>query len=135
MAVPRSTFPGADAYARVTYRLEVLVLTYSQLRAKRFLKQWSTTALKSRLEPLRKFVRTIRKHVDNILTFTDSRLTNATAKGLNRIIGMVRNRASGFRTVDAFIDLIYLTIGDVDISLPVTLVRSPIWAMIYAVLP
>jgi len=27
----------------------------------------------------------------------------------------VKNRASGFRTVDAFIDLIYLTIGDVDI--------------------
>ncbi len=87
----------------------------TQWRAKRFLKQWSTTALKSRLEPLRKFVRTIRKHVDNILTFTGSRLTNATAEGLNRIIGIVKNRASGFRTVNAFIDLIYLTIGDVDI--------------------
>jgi transposase len=84
-------------------------------RAKRFLKQWSTTTLKSRLEPMRKFVRTIRKHIDNILTFTDSRLTNATAEGLNRIIRMVKNRASGFRAVDAFIDLIYLTIGDVDI--------------------
>jgi transposase len=84
-------------------------------RAKRFLKQWSTTALKSRLEPMRKFVHSLRKHVDNILTFTDSRLTNATAEGLNRIIGMVKNRASGFQTVEAFIDLIYLVIGDVDI--------------------
>jgi len=83
--------------------------------AKRFLKQWSTTALKSRLEPLRKFVYTLRKHTDNILTFIDSRLTNATSEGLNRIIGIVKNRASGFRTVQAFIDLIYLTIGDVDI--------------------
>ena len=83
--------------------------------AKRFLKQWSTTALKSRLEPLRKFVYTIRKHTDNILTFIDSRLTNAIAEGLNRIIRIVKNRASGFRTVWAFIDLIYLTIGDVDI--------------------
>ena len=87
----------------------------SQGRAKRFLKQWSTTALKSPLEPLREFVHTLRKHTDNILTFIDSRLTNATSEGLNRIIGMVKNRASGFRTVQAFIDLIYLTIGDVDI--------------------
>ena len=45
----------------------------------------------------------------------DSRLTNAIAEGLNRIIGIVRNRASGFRSVSAFIDLIYLTVGDVDI--------------------
>ena len=87
----------------------------TQRGAKRFLKQWSTTALKSRLEPLRKFVYTIRKHTDNILTFIDSRLTNAIAEGLNRIIRIVKNRASGFRTVWAFIDLIYLTIGDVDI--------------------
>jgi len=87
----------------------------TQRGAKRFLKQWTTTALKSRLEPLRKFVYTIRKHADNILTFIDSRLTNAISEGLNRIIRIVKNRASGFRTVDAFIDLIYLTIGDVDI--------------------
>ena len=71
--------------------------------------------LKSRLQPLRKFVYTLRKYTDNIFTFIDSRLTNATSEGLNRIIGIVKNRASGFRTVQAFIDLIYLTIGDVDI--------------------
>ena len=87
----------------------------TQRGAKRFLQQWSTTALKSRLEPLRKFVHTIRKHTDNILTFIDSRLTNAVSEGLNRIIRIVKNRASGFRTVQAFVDLIYLTIGDVDI--------------------
>jgi transposase len=87
----------------------------SQTAARGFLAQWSTTALKSRLQPLREFVRTIRKHTDNILTFVGSRLTNATSEGLNRIIRMVKNRASGFRTVQAFIDLIYLTIGDVDL--------------------
>ncbi len=83
--------------------------------ARRFLKSWGTTALKSRLEPIRKFVSTLRKHAENIITFIPSRLTNATAEGLNRIIRIVKNRASGFRNVQAFIDLIYLTIGDVDI--------------------
>ena len=84
--------------------------------AKRFLKRWCTTALKSRLEPIRKFVRTIKKHSDNIITFVESDgLTNAISEGLNRIIGIVKNRASGFRSVQAFADLIYLTIGDVDI--------------------
>lgn len=83
--------------------------------AERFLKGWSTSALMSRLEPLRKFVGTIRSHFENIITFVSSRITNAAAEGLNRIIRMVKNRASGFRSVDAFIDLIYLVVGDVDI--------------------
>jgi transposase len=83
--------------------------------ARDFLKKWGTTALKSRLEPIRKFVRTLRKHIDDIISFVDSRLTNAVAEGMNRIIGIIRNRASGFRSVDAFIDLIYLVLGDVDV--------------------
>ena len=83
--------------------------------ARHFLKRWGTTALKSRLQPIRKFVATIRKYTENIVTFIKSRLTNAIAEGINRIIGIVKNRASGFRSVDAFIDLIYLTVGDVDI--------------------
>jgi transposase len=84
--------------------------------AKRFLKRWCTAALKSRLEPLRRFVRTIKKHHDNIITFVESGgLTNAIAEGLNRIIKIVKNRASGFRSVQALTDLIYLTVGDIDI--------------------
>lgn len=83
--------------------------------AERFLKNWITSALRSRLEPLRKFVGTIRKHFENIITFINRRITNAAAEGLNRVIRMVKNRASGFRSVAAFIDLIYLTVGDVDI--------------------
>jgi len=87
--------------------------------AVRFLKGWTTTALKSRLEPIRKFVRTIRENIHRILSFTKSRLTNATAEGLNRIIKMTKNRASGFRTLEAFTDMIFLTVGDVDIPVQI----------------
>lgn len=83
--------------------------------AERFLKSWMTTALKSRLEPIRDFVKTLRKHFHRILTFIGSRITNAVAEGLNRIVKIVKNRASGFRTFKAFTDLIYLTVGDMDI--------------------
>ena len=83
--------------------------------AERFLKHWTTTALKSRLEPLRKFVRTIRKHQHRILPYISNRLTNAVGEGLNRIIKIVKNRASGFRTLAAFSDMIFLTVGDVNI--------------------
>ncbi len=84
--------------------------------ADRFLKRWTTAALKSRLEPLRNFVKMIRKYKDNILTFVKTRLTNAVAEGINRIIRMTKNRASGFHTFDTFSDMIYLVVGDVDIA-------------------
>ena len=83
--------------------------------AERFLKSWATAALRSRLEPLKKFVRTLRRHFTEILAFVGSRLTNAIAEGLNRIVKIVKNRASGFRNLNAFTDMIFLTVGDVDI--------------------
>jgi hypothetical protein len=36
-------------------------------------------------------------------------------EGLNRVIKIVKNRASGFRNLDSFADLIFLTVGDLDI--------------------
>lgn len=83
--------------------------------AERFLKNWMTAALRSRLEPMRKFVSTLRQHYDGVIAFIDTRLTNAVAEGINRIVKIVKNRASGFRTLSAFEDIIYLTVGDVDI--------------------
>lgn len=83
--------------------------------AERFFKRWTTAALRSRLEPLRRFVLTARRYQKNILAFVTSRVTNAVAEGINRIVKIVKNRASGFRSLEAFTDLIYLTVGDLDI--------------------
>ncbi len=83
--------------------------------ADRFLRSWTKSVMRSRLESMKKFVCTLRSHYDDILAFVGSRLTNAIAEGLNRIVKIVKNRASGFRTLDAFTDMIFLTVGDVDI--------------------
>ncbi|HUF21843.1 MAG TPA: transposase, partial [Burkholderiales bacterium] len=83
--------------------------------ARRFLERWTSTALRSRLEPLRKLVATLRKHQDGILAFVQTRLTNAVSEGLNRIVKIVKNRASGFRNLPPFADMIYLTVGNLDI--------------------
>ena len=83
--------------------------------AETFLKRWTTAALRSRIPSLRKFVNTLRNHFDNILAFIDRNLTNAVGEGLNRIIKIVKNRASGYRGLDNFTHMIYLTVGDLDI--------------------
>ncbi|MCP4229660.1 MAG: transposase, partial [bacterium] len=83
--------------------------------AEKFLKRWATAALRSRIPSLRTFVNTLRNHFDNILAFIDRNLTNAVGEGLNRIIKIVKNRASGYRGLGNFADMIYLTVGDLDI--------------------
>lgn len=83
--------------------------------AEKFLKRWMTAALRSRLPSLRKFVGTLRNHYQHILAFIDTGLTNAVSEGLNRIIKIVKNRASGYRNLDSFADMIYLVVGDLDI--------------------
>jgi len=81
----------------------------------RFLKGWLTHCLKSRLEPMRRFVGTLRQHMDAILAFTSTRLTNAISEGLNHVAKIVKNRASGFRDLPSSTGLIMLVIGDVDL--------------------
>lgn len=83
--------------------------------AEKFLKRWMTAALRSRLPSLRKFVATLRNHYEHILAFIDTGLTNAVSEGINRIIKIVKNRASGYRNLDSFADMIYLVVGDLDI--------------------
>ena len=80
-----------------------------------FLKRWATAALRSRIPSLRQFVGTVRNHFDNIIAFTDRNLTNAVGEGLNRIVKIVKNRASGYRNLHNFVDMISLTVGDLDI--------------------
>ena len=83
--------------------------------AKKFLRRWMTAALRSRIPTLRTFVGTLRTHLKHIMAFIDRHLTNAVGEGLNRIIKIVKNRASGYRHLDHFADMIYLTGGDLDI--------------------
>ena len=84
--------------------------------ATKFLKSWTRRALLSRLEPIRDFVKTLRAHQEHIIPFIETGITNATAEGINRLLQMVKNRASGFLNLNAFTDLIFLVVGDVDVA-------------------
>lgn len=87
----------------------------SKTCASKFLNSWITSALKSRLVPIKKFALTLRKYQKNIVSYIERNLSNAKAEGLNRVIKIVKNRASGFTNLESFTDMILLTVGDLDI--------------------
>jgi transposase len=99
--------------------------TYSYIgSAEKFLKAWKKRAKLSRIGPLKKFAQTLENHWDGVMASV-SGITNAVAEGLNRIIRMTKNRASGYRSTDNFANMIYLIVGDLDLSEQIPAINRP----------
>lgn len=76
-------------------------------RAKQHLSKWMSSAMRSRLEPFKRFVRMLRSHLDGILPWTTIRLSNGAVEGMNNKIKSISHRSFGFRTAAYFIAAIY----------------------------
>ena len=76
-------------------------------RAETHLQKWITSAMRSRLDPFKRFVRMLRSHLDGVLPWTRIRLSNAAVEGMNNKIKSISHRSFGFRTAANFIAAIY----------------------------
>lgn len=66
--------------------------------ARRYWQSWYYWATHSRLRPVVKAARTIAAHLENVLTYFDHRITNATSEGLNSKIQTVKKTPVAFAT-------------------------------------
>lgn len=69
---------------------------------------WIAWAQRSRLEPFRKLGRTIARHLDGIVEYVRTRLSNAISEGMNSKIRTGTKQAYGFRDPSSMIAMIYL---------------------------
>jgi transposase len=76
-------------------------------RAEQHLRKWINSAMRSRLEPFKKFAKMLRSHLDGILPWTEIRLSNGAVEGMNNKIKSISHRSFGFRTAENFIAAIY----------------------------
>jgi len=65
--------------------------------AKRFFKAWSNSAMRSKLEPVKKVIKMLRRHEQGLLNFSQHRISNACAEGFNSAIQLIKANARGFR--------------------------------------
>jgi len=65
--------------------------------ARKFFDSWYWWATHSRLKPVAKVAKMLKRHIDNVLTYLRHRITNAAAEGLNSKIQAVKSAARGFR--------------------------------------
>ena len=76
-------------------------------RAEQHLRKWMNSAVRSKLEPFKKFAKMLRSHLDGILPWTEIRLSNGAVEGMNNKIKSISHRSFGFRTAENFIAAIY----------------------------
>jgi transposase len=88
--------------------------TYKSLTwAQAFLDYWCSRALRSRLEPMNRVARTLRRHEPLILNWFRAKgeISSGTVEGLNNKIRVVTRRSYGFRTYKAMEIALYHTLG------------------------
>jgi transposase len=81
--------------------------------ASAFLDVWTTRALRSRLEPMKKVARMLRSHDDLLMNRFKAKgeISAGAVEGLNNKIRVVTRRSYGFRTYDAMEIALYHTLG------------------------
>lgn len=89
--------------------------TYTDPRwAKWYLTKWCTRANRSRLKPIKKFVKTVRRHEELILNWFHAKkvYSSGTVEGMNRRINLITRRAYGFRSFDSLRIALFHVLGD-----------------------
>ncbi len=87
-------------------------------RARQALEEWLAWATRSRLGPFVRAARTIRRHLDGILAYVRTRLTNGLVEGINGKTRMITRRAFGFHSHQALIAMIFLNCGGIQLAPP-----------------
>ncbi len=70
--------------------------------ARRFFGQWYGWASRCRLKPIFKVAKMLKRHLDNLVTYTRHKITNSLAEGFNSKIQSLKANARGFRSFESY---------------------------------
>lgn len=87
---------------------------HSDAWAKKFLARWTTMAMRSRLEPFKKFARTLRQHERELLNWFAARglFAHGATEGFNNKARITTRMAYGFRSYEHARIALYHALGD-----------------------
>ena len=83
--------------------------------AERMWKRWYSWAIRSRLEPIKKVARMIKRHWQGVINAVTSNITNASSEGMNSKIQWIKRKACGYRNRERFRNAIYFHLGGLDL--------------------
>ena len=81
-----------------------------------YFKKWYNHAIRTRLEPIKKVARTLKKHLDGLLNYFEHRITNAVSESINSRIQALKANARGFRSFGNYRTRILFFLGKLDMA-------------------
>ena len=82
-----------------------------------YLSKWYYWATHSRLEPIIKAAKMVKRHWDGIVRWYESKINNGILEGLNSVIQAAKSKARGYKTFKNYKIIAYLLTGKLDFSL------------------
>jgi transposase len=79
------------------------------------LSRWQRGALRSGLEPIKRFARTVAEHRPGILRWWTTKISNGLLEGLHSLVQAAKRRARGYRSTENYIAMIYLVAGKLEL--------------------
>ena len=77
--------------------------------------RWYAGAVRRQLEPVKKVARLFQRHLDNLVTFFQHRLSNGSIEGLNHKIQSLVKQACGYRNPERFKTDIFSHLGGLNL--------------------
>ena len=86
----------------------------SPRHAREYLKNWCNRTMRSRIDPLKKFVKTLRKHEELLMNYFEAkkRYSSGMVEGFNLKVGLTIRKAFGFRNFRHLQVALYHQLGD-----------------------
>ena len=82
-----------------------------------YLNKWYYWATHSRLDPIIKAAKTIKRHWDGVVQWYQSKVNNGILEGLNSVIQAAKSKARGYKTFKNYKIIVYLLTGKLDFAL------------------
>ena len=114
-ALRNSGLKTARAWALKETMMAFFDYSYERPARKHF-RWWSNWAARSRLPPMVKVGRMLKRRFENIVTYLRHRITNATSESLNAKVQWVKYTARGYRNKQNFIHAIYFHCGGLNLA-------------------
>jgi transposase len=78
------------------------------------LAQWCTNVMRSKVEPMKAVASMVRTHLDGIVAWSRSRLTNGFLEALNGLFQAAKRKARGYRRFSTIRTVLFLIAGKLD---------------------
>ncbi|WP_379217882.1 ISL3 family transposase [Paenibacillus sp. GCM10012303] len=99
------------------YRIKLaLQEMYPALLADLYFSSWYRWAVRSQINPMVEVAKSLKRHEEGILRWFRTKMTNGLLEGLNSLVQATKRKARGFRTVDNFIAMAYVTVNKLKIT-------------------